>query len=151
MEYIFTIVLLIVCYFTGSMVERKHFKHLKIREAELHDIPVLSTKRLDPSWHIAESQLVIGSVVISMDYFKRFAASLRSLFGGNLRSVEPLLDRARREALVRMREEAKRLGASLVVNVRLETSRIGMNKKGNSTGCAEMVAYGTAITLARLH
>ena len=46
-------------------------------------------------------------VVISLDHFKRFLAGLRALVGGRIRSYETLLDRARREALMRMKEAAR--------------------------------------------
>ena len=59
-----------------------------------------------------------------IDYFKRFLAGLRNIFGGTVRSYESLIDRARREAVLRMKEMAG--DASVIVNVRIETSNIGM-------------------------
>jgi uncharacterized protein YbjQ (UPF0145 family) len=47
---------------------------------------------------------VSGSVVVSVDYFKRFLAGLRTLVGGRVTSYETLLDRARREAILRCKE-----------------------------------------------
>ena len=44
--------------------------------------------------------------MVSVDYFKRFLAGLRMIFGGRVSSYESLLDRARREALLRMRLQA---------------------------------------------
>ena len=90
------------------------------------------------------TQLVSGSVVISSDYFKRFIAGLRMLIGGRLNTYESLLDRARREAILRMREEAKALGATQIFNVKLETISIG-GRNPNSVSCLEVLAYGTAV------
>jgi uncharacterized protein YbjQ (UPF0145 family) len=114
----------------------------------LHGFPVVSFDTLPPDWNAGSSDLVTGSVVISLDYFKRIIAGLRGIIGGRIKTYEPLLDRARREALLRMTEEAKRRGFHAVINVRLDTSRLA-NAAGNGRGTAgvEMLATGTAITL----
>ena len=57
-------------------------------------------------------------------------------------------ERARREALCRMLEDAQRLGATAVINVRYETANIG-GMGPNSMPMAEVVAYGTAVFVAR--
>ena len=90
--------------------------------------------------------LVCGSVVISSDYFKRILASLRGIVGGRVKSYESLLDRSRREAILRLKEQALQQGANLIVNLRLETSAIGnsANQKGH-IGSVETFAYGTAL------
>jgi uncharacterized protein YbjQ (UPF0145 family) len=82
--------------------------------------------------------------VISVDYFKRFLAALRNLFGGRVTSYESLLDRARRESLLRMKEQAAALGAAMVFNVKYETASISKGR-GNSIGSIEVLAYGTAL------
>jgi len=55
---------------------------------------------------------VSGNVVIAMDYFKKIIANLKSLVGGSLDSYETMLERARREAIVRMLKQADELGAT---------------------------------------
>ena len=87
---------------------------------------------------------------MSLDYFKRVIAGLRAIIGGRIKTYEPLLERARREALLRMLEEARRAGMDAVINVRLETSRLA-NSRGDGEGTAgvEMLAFGTAVTLDR--
>ena len=62
--------------------------------------------------------IVLGEVVIASDYFKTFVAWLRKLFGGELRTYETMMSRARREAKLRMLEQADDFGAELVVNTR---------------------------------
>ena len=91
--------------------------------------------------------LVSGSAVISIDYFKRLLASLRNIFGGTIKSYESLLDRARREALLRMRESAP--DAGVIVNVRIETASIGRRANKKGVGCVEAIAYGTALMLRK--
>jgi uncharacterized protein YbjQ (UPF0145 family) len=142
------LLVLIIAYAAGSILERRHFENIRTREEALHGFPVVSFDTLPPDWNAGSSDLVTGSVVISLDYFKRIIAGLRGIIGGRIKTYEPLLDRARREALLRMTEEAKRRGFHAVINVRLNTSRLA-NAAGNGKGTAgvEMLATGTAITL----
>jgi uncharacterized protein YbjQ (UPF0145 family) len=142
------LLVLIIAYAAGSILERRHFENIRTREEALHGFPVVSFDTLPPDWNAGSSDLVTGSVVISLDYFKRIIAGLRGIIGGRIKTYEPLLDRARREALLRMTEEAKRRGFHAVINVRLDTSRLA-NAAGNGRGTAgvEMLATGTAITL----
>jgi uncharacterized protein YbjQ (UPF0145 family) len=137
-------ILLAIGYFAGSRAEAKHYASIKEREVQFLQLPATNFKTLPDDREVAHSQLVVGSVVIAVDYFKVFIASLRNLVGGNVSTYETLLDRARREATLRMKEQAK--GADLILNVRLESASVGMNAKGNTTGTIEAIAYGTAIT-----
>jgi uncharacterized protein YbjQ (UPF0145 family) len=92
--------------------------------------------------------LVSGNVVISVDYFKTIVAGLRNLVGGNISAYESLLDRARREAILRMQQQAAELDARAVINMKFETSRISGNA-GSAVGAVEVLAYGTALVAPR--
>ena len=141
---------LVVTYFIGTHLERRHFQEIRAREDKYRQYPVMTFETVPQGWQVASSQLVQGSIVISVDYFKRFLAALRMFFGGRIRSYEPLLDRARREALLRMTEQAISQGFDAVVNVRLETSRLASSRRdGKGTAGVEMVAFGTGIKLVR--
>lgn len=137
-------------YIAGSIAEKRHYRSIKLREQEMLTLPVVNIRNAYPDSEIQKSHLVMGSAVISIDYFKRILAMLRNLFGGRIHSYESLVDRARREAILRMKEEAKNNHADIVINFRLETSAIGKsaNKKGQ-IGSVEALAYGTAICLNR--
>ena len=88
--------------------------------------------------------LVSGSVVISIDYFKRFLSSLQFLIGGNVTAYESLLDRGRREAILRMKMQMPE--ADIILASRIETSTIGGSANAkNSLGSIEVLAYGTAV------
>ena len=141
-QIIFPIILLILGYSVGSFLESRHFKLIRERENRFKRLPALMVKKPLQPESISEVRLVSGSVVISIDYFKRFVASLINIFGGRVTAYETLLDRARREAILRMKEEAK--GASEIINVRIETSSISKNTDSN-IGSIEIYAYGTAI------
>ena len=143
-DLIVFLVLLALGYGFGRYAEAKHYTSIIKREKQLNSIPAIASKIPPAENRDINSQLVTGSVVISIDYFKRFIAGLRNIFGGRITSYETLLDRARREAILRMKAEAKKLNAQLVFNIKLETSSIHKGR-GNSIGSVEVLAYGTAL------
>lgn len=148
-ELIIFILLLALGYGAGTVAERRHYRSIEEREKAFLKLPTLNLKTppCDPST-IASSRLVYGSVVISVDYFKRILAALRNIFGGDVKSYETLIDRARREATLRMKEVAA--DAEMIVNVRIETSSIAKNSNNRkSIGSLEAIAYGTAIKLRK--
>lgn len=143
------ILLLVVAYLVGSAIERRHFVRLRERESALLGFPVVNFATLPPGWQVVRSDLTSASIVVSLDYFKRFIAGLRALVGGRVKTYEPLLERARREALLRMVEAARDDGFDAVINVRLQTSRL-VSTSGNreQTAGVEVLAFGTAIQRA---
>lgn len=143
-DLIIFFVLLAMGYGFGRYAEANHYKSILKREKQLNSIPAIATKIPPVARPDLSSQLVAGNVVISIDYFKRFIAGLRNIFGGRVTAYETLLDRARREAILRMKEQAKDLNAELVFNIKLETSSIHKGR-GNSIGSVEVLAYGTAL------
>lgn len=148
MNFGIPLLVVIVAYFIGNAIEKKHFREIRAREEKVHGFPVITFETLPSDWRVGSAELVSGSVVVSLDYFKRIIAGLRGLIGGRVKTYEPLLDRARREAVLRMIEDAKARGYDAVVNVRLETSRLANARKdGRGTAGIEMLAFGTAITL----
>jgi uncharacterized protein YbjQ (UPF0145 family) len=139
--------LLLVGFLMGSRNEKRHYREIEDQEASLRDIFVYNERHLPPQMASARGTLVIGSVVIGEDYFKRTASSLKSLFGGRLTTYESLMDRGRREAVLRMKHEARQLGATMVFNVRFETSSLSEDASTGRVAAfsAEFIAYGTAL------
>ncbi len=136
--------LLTLGYFFGRAAELKHFKSIIKREKELQHILAFSERFPPAGIKSVDSELVGGSVVISVDYFKRVVAGLRAIVGGRISSYESLLERARREAILRMKQHADDKGAEMVVNVKLETASITKGQK-QQVGSVEVYAYGTAL------
>lgn len=143
-EFIVFLTLLALGYGFGRYAESRHYRSIIRREDEMRALPAVATKLIPPGEAFNQSILVSGNVVISVDYFKRFLTGMRKLVGGRITAYETLVDRARREAILRMKQEAKTLGATLVFNVKLETSSISKGQ-GNSIGSVEVLAYGTAM------
>jgi len=142
-QVIATLVFVILGYLFGKRAEKKHYASLIEREKNLNKLPVIAS-RIPPFDAAYEQTLVSGSVVIANDYFKAFVAGLRNLFGGKIRTYETLLDRARREAILRMKEEAQKLGADFVFNIKYETSNIS-GQYSKRLPIIEVHAYGTAL------
>ena len=142
-----TLGLLVLAYLLGTMLERRHFSHIRDREVKTKAMIVTNFEAVPSEWQVASSYLVTGNVVVSLDYFKRFIANLRAFFGGRIKAYEPLMDRARREAVLRMKEEALKRGYDAVINVRLETSRIANSVNDDGTAGIEVLAFGTALKL----
>lgn len=142
-QFVVTIIFVTLGYFFGRRAEKKHIKSIIAREHILNQLPAMAG-RVPPQDGEYQQQLVSGSVVIANDYFKMFVAGLRNLFGGKISAYETLLDRARREAVLRMKESAQSIDAELIFNVKYETSNISgqFNKR---MPVIEVHAYGTAL------
>jgi len=150
LDLVLFLVLAVVGYTCGSIAERRHYASIARREAELLRLMLVNAEGRFAEGTVRRAFMVSGSVVISNDYFKRLLAILRNIFGGRVKAYESLIDRSRREAILRMKAAAREQGAQMIVNLRLETSTIGYNanQKG-SVGSVETLAYGTAIVMNR--
>lgn len=134
------VALLVLGYLFGRIAEQRHYRRIIQRESDTRALPVVAS-RYPPEDRPYRQQLVTGSVVVASDYFKAFLAGLINIFGGRVTPFESMLDRARREAVLRMKEEALALDASYVFNIKFDTTRIATGK----VGAMEVLAYGTAM------
>jgi uncharacterized protein YbjQ (UPF0145 family) len=126
----------------GTLLERRHYRSIRKREHAFVTLPTTSLKLAPDAEHVVRAELAFGSVVISVDYYTRFAASLKKLFGGEIHSYSSLLDRARRESMLRMKENCA--DCDMLMNLRVETSTI--SNGGNSRiGSVEVLTYATAL------
>ena len=82
--------------------------------------------------------IVFGSCVQTKHLGKDIGAGLRSVVGGEAKGYTELMEEARRTAMQRMIEDAKRLGADAVVGMRYATAQ-------TMHGAAELIAFGTAV------
>lgn len=134
-------ILFAVGWFFGRHHERQHWQQLEQSEKTLGHIIISNERFYKPELASnSQGELVIGSVVIAQDYFKMVIAQILNLFGKNLTTYESLLDRARREAVVRMKQQAQYQGYNQIYGVRLEVTNI--NQLGSMV---EAIAYGTAV------
>ena len=149
MELLLFAAFLFTTWFVGDLLERRHLASLERRELRARNFPATTCESL-PGFDASEAALVTGSIVVSPDYFRRFAAAIRNFFGGSLPGFERTLERGRREAILRMKETAHAAGYRAVVNVRLETARLASSTRhGEGTTGVEMLAIGTALRARR--
>ncbi len=88
--------------------------------------------------------MIVKEVIIASDFLKSNLAKLRNIFGGEVYSFETLLERARREALLRIIEEAQSSGYNAICNLRMDTAEIGGNLSKKGTAMASILASATA-------
>lgn len=135
-EIAFAILALAAGFLFGRRREKKHYEEIREREAKLLHIPIRAD--VVPEEGSVDAKLVMGNVVIANDRYKAFLGSLQSFFGGRLTPFETLLDRGRREAIIRLKTQAQIWGAKEIVHVRVDSSMI--DNQG-----VEVFASGTAI------
>jgi uncharacterized protein YbjQ (UPF0145 family) len=64
-------------------------QNLLLLESGSRSLLAITIENVPTDWQIESCELVTGSVVISLDYFKRFVAGLRGIVGGNIRRHGP--------------------------------------------------------------
>ena len=99
---------------------------------------ITTTDRVEGRRIVKTLGLVKGSTIRARHVGRDIMASLRHLVGGEITDYTEMMAVAREEAINRMVEEAKKLGANAVIGVRFTTSMV-------MSGAAEILAYGTAV------
>ena len=97
--------------------------------------PTVTNKEITETLGIAR-----GSTVRARNVGQDIFAGLKNIIGGEISEYTKLQAQSREQALQRMTEDAERLGANAIVNVRLTTSMV-------MQGCSEILAYGTAVVV----
>mgnify|MGYP001802641616 CR=1 FL=1 len=123
----------------GTMAQQRHLYLLDQRETALGEMLLTNVGNIEAD----HGELVTGSTVVAYDFFRRIMILFRKLIGGRFRMHERFMERSRREAILRMAEEAKARGAVAVHNIRLVTANLG--DSGAAMGGCEVLAYGTAV------
>ncbi len=102
---------------------------------------ILSTTEKVPNKEVIEIiGIARGSTVRARNIGRDFFAGLKNIVGGEIDEYTKLQAEAREQALQRMHQDAERMGADAVINIRLTTSMV-------MQGCSEILAYGTAVKL----
>ena len=103
--------------------------------------PYESKWRPEPTRKIMEVHgIARGSTVRARNVGRDIFASLKNIVGGEISEYTRLQAESREQALQRMEDDAKNMGANAIINVRLTTSMV-------MQGCSEILAYGTAVTI----
>ena len=84
--------------------------------------------------------LVRGNTIRGRHVGRDFQAVLRNMAGGEIKEYTKMMAEAREQAIDRMVDEANALGADAIIALRFQTCEV-------MKGAAEMLCYGTAVTL----
>jgi len=120
-------------YRVCNYVESEHLDHIRKREDKYRDIEMHGIKPID--YH-GQTQICSQTVVIAISQFKSLIASVINIFGGAIPAYESVLDRARREAILRLIEKNPK--AKAFTNLKVDTVNLGH-------GFVEAHAYATAL------
>ena len=147
-QFGFFIGLVLLGLLAGRHAEKKHLRALARREQALGGMQVTDLKGFmgEVSGELTP-KMFVGEVSIASDYLKTLLASLRNLIGGEVRSFETLQTRARREAVLRLMEQANAEGYNAIANLRMESADIGgtvITGNRRRMVVTSMIASGTA-------
>jgi len=106
----------------------------------MNNIPVVTTSNIAGKKITKTLGLVRGNTIRARHIGKDILAGLRSIVGGEIHEYTKLIAESREQAVDRMVDEATRLGADAIVEIRFTTSVL-------SAGAAELLAFGTAVKL----
>lgn len=141
---IIPLILFFVPMITGQIIERKHLKELTEREAKIRNKVIVHNRKSPIMTRPARMTLVAGEVCIGADRFKTWLAGFRQLVGGKMKSLSPVVERARREALLRALETAAEQGYTEVGNIRYSTANLKWNAHNQKELLISVMVYGTA-------
>ena len=103
----------------------------------------ISTANDIPGYRIVETKgFVYGLTVRSRGAGGQIGASVRSLFGGEIKEYVHMMEESREEALNRVIDHAKQMGANGIVAIRFDSNEI-------SDVMQEILAYGTAVVVEK--
>ena len=132
----------------GRTVEKRHFASIQEREAATKGQMLITQLKSFPNFASGSKvpTVVMTEVVIGSDYLKTWLSQWRNLFGGEMRSFRSLQERAKREALLRLAEQAQAKGYNALCNVRFNGADVGGNTSGrkNKIHFAAIIATATA-------
>ena len=102
---------------------------------------ILVTTPSIPNKNIVETiGIARGSTVRARNVGQDIFAGLKNIIGGEISEYTKLQAQSREQAMQRMVEDAEKIGANAIINVRLTTSMV-------MQGCSEILAYGTAVII----
>ena len=100
----------------------------------------VNTDKIEGKKIIKTLGLVKGNTIRARWFGRDIAAGLKTLVGGEIKSYTDMMTKAREQAIQRMVDEAKKLKADAVINVRFTASEV-------MQGASEILVYGTAVKI----
>lgn len=153
MIYLIIFVLLPLVLFgliIGRTTEKRHLRYLDQQEQDRQGFLVTQVKSFaDPASDGPPPTLIVAEVVIGSDHLKTFLAGWRALFGGEMKALTRITERAKREAIVRLVQQSTAAGYNALCNVRVASVDIGGVNAGRKKPMAACIATGTAYRTRR--
>lgn len=137
---------LVGAFFAGNWIASRHEADLAARAKAVASIRMTDMKRLiDPVIGPCPPTLMTSEVVIGIDHFRGFLGKLKNIFGGEVRSYQSTLDRARREVIMRLLEQAHAHGYNALANLRVDFVDISGNAMmAQKASSVSIIASATA-------
>ncbi|MDI3484031.1 MAG: hypothetical protein PWQ74_618 [Methanobacteriaceae archaeon] len=131
------------CEECGTKLEEKSLEEEKpVAPTEYEDVIVVSSNHV-PGYRAVETiGFVYGLTVRSRGLGGQVGAGLRSIVGGEIKEYVTMMEHARQEAIDRMIEHARELGANAIISARFDSDSI-------SNVMQEILAYGTAVIIEK--
>ncbi len=142
LELAITLLVLGVAYLGNTYLDIRHVQDLRRREQIYGDVAVI-TLPVTPSVSVQTIGLVSGCIVVGLGYITRIKISVRNVLGGRVTSLELLMERARHEAILRMKAQAKAQHCDSIGNVRVVHTPL--LRQDTSVSGVEIMAYGTGL------
>jgi len=114
------LLLLGLAFFAGNAIAKRHENDMAERQKtvahmDLSDIASFRKPKISgPPPLLLNSEVTLG-----IDHFRGFLGNLKNIFGGEVKSYQATLDRARKEAILRIQEQALAEGCNAVANLRV--------------------------------
>ena len=112
----------------------------KENKGNINKMIIVNTPSIPNKTIIEVLGIARGSTVRARNVGQDIFAGLKNIIGGEISEYTKLQAQSREQALQRMKDDAERIGANAIVNVRLTTSMV-------MQGCSEILAYGTAVVV----
>ncbi len=137
---------LLCAFLAGNWIAGRHEANLAQRSHAVAGIRMTDIKHmLDPVSGPQPPRLIVSEVTLGIDHFRGFLGKLKNIFGGEVRSYQATLDRARREVITRLLEEAYLEGFNAVANLRINFVDISGNATmAQKASAVSIIASGTA-------
>ena len=104
---------------------------------------IVATTHEIPGYEISEILgIVEGNTIRARSVLRDISAMLKNVIGGEIEEYTKLMGESREQAVDRMIEQAEKLNADAILDMRFSTSEI-------MSGAAEILAYGTAVKLKK--
>ena len=149
-------IMLLLALTVGNWITARHEADLARRQPAVAHIRTTDLRVLMDAVPGARPPMLLTSeVTMGIDHFRGFLGKLKNIFGGEVRSYQAALDRARREVVMRLLEQAHALGYNALANLRIDFADISGNatrvKKASAVSILASATAHYASTTADMH